>query len=170
MEKGTLYWITGLSGAGKTTIGTLLYHYIKAKKNNVVMLDGDILRELYQNKDYSPEGREKISYMNGRLFKLLTDQGIDVIACVIGMKHAYRQWNRDHIEKYVEVYLDVPIEVLIRRDSKGLYGKALRKEIDNVYGIDLPYEEPENPEIRIVNDSTNTPEEVCDKIIRTLNI
>ena len=170
MQKGQLYWITGLSGAGKTTISTLLYNYLKQKQDNIFLIDGDKIREVYQNTDYSEEGREKISYTNMRLCKMLTDQGIDVIIAVIGMRDAYREWNRANIENYYEIYLEVPMEELIRRDSKGLYSKALRKEIKNVYGIDMPYEEPKHPDVHIINDSSRTPEEVCQMIIDQLNL
>lgn len=170
MEKGTLYWVTGLSGAGKTTISTLLYRYILSKKRNIVFLDGDAIRAVYNNKDYSDEGRERVSYMNMRLFKLLTEQGIDVIAAVIGMKNEYRKWNREHIDNYKEIYLKVPIEVLIKRDSKKLYSRALNHEISNVYGIDLPYEEPIAPDIIAENDGKNSPEEVCTQIVEQLGI
>lgn len=170
MQKGRLFWVTGLSGAGKTTIGTLLYQYLKSKENNIVFIDGDKIREVYQNNDYSEEGREKISYINMRLCKLLTDQGVDVIIAVIGMRDAYREWNRKYIENYFEIYLEVPIEILIARDSKELYSKALRHEITNVYGIDMPYEEPKSPDIVIHNDSTKTPKEVCQIIIDRLNL
>ena len=114
---GCLYWITGLSGAGKTTISTLLYNYLKKKQDNIFLIDGDKIREVYQNTDYTEEGREKISYMNMRLCKMLTDQGIDVIIAVIGMRDAYREWNRKHIEQYCEIYLEVPMEELIRREA-----------------------------------------------------
>lgn len=170
MEKGRLFWVTGLSGAGKTTISTLLYKYMKGNEDNIVLIDGDKIREVYQNTDYSQEGREKISYMNMRLCKLLTEQGIDVIIAVIGMKDAYREWNRQNIDNYYEIYLEVPMEVLIARDSKGLYRKALRHEITNVYGIDMPYEEPKCPDIKICNDSSKSPEEVCQIIIDSFNL
>ena len=161
-KKGRLYWITGLSGAGKTTISTLLYNHLKKKQ--------DKIREVYQNTDYTEEGREKISYMNMRLCKMLTDQGIDVIIAVIGMRDAYREWNRKNIEHYSEIYLDVPMEELIRRDSKQIYSRALRKELRNVYGIDIPYEAPKTPDIHIINDSSSSPEEVCRIIIEQLNL
>jgi adenylylsulfate kinase-like enzyme len=164
MAKGKLYWITGLSGAGKTTISRLLYDYLRTRQDNIVLIDGDQIREVYQNRDYSESGREKISYINMRLCKMLTDQGIDVIIAVIGMKNAYRQWNRENIENYYEIYLKVPMDELIRRDSKGLYRKALRGEIKNVYGIDLEYEEPQNPDIVIENDSRITPVEAFEII------
>lgn len=168
MQKGRLIWVTGLSGAGKTTISTLLYKYLKEKENNIVFIDGDVIRQVYQNTDYSEEGREKISYTNMRLCKMLTEQGIDVIIAVIGMREAYRKWNRENIDNYYEIYLEVPMEILIARDSKGIYSKALRKEITNVYGIDMPYEAPECPDIKVINDASNTPEEVCQLIIDTL--
>lgn len=167
---GKLYWITGLSGAGKTTISGLLYNYLKKKQSNIILIDGDKIREVYQNTDYTEEGRVKISYTNMRLCKMLTDQGIDVIIAVIGMRDEYREWNRNNIENYYEIYLEVPIEELIRRDSKGLYSKALRGEIKNVYGIDMKYEEPKNPDVHILNDSSKTPEEVCSYIIKLLDL
>lgn len=73
MKKGRLFWITGLSCAGKTTVGKLIYQYLCTKENNVVFIDGDMLREVYQNTDYSEEGRKKIAYTNMRLCKMLTD-------------------------------------------------------------------------------------------------
>ena len=78
MEKGTFYWISGLSGAGKTTIGTMFYNYLKEKKDNVVLIDGDVLREITGDQDFSEEGRDNRVMRNARLFQLLTDQGIDV--------------------------------------------------------------------------------------------
>lgn len=165
MKKGRLFWITGLSGAGKSTISELLYAYLKKQESNVVFLDGDIVREVFQNKDYTPEGREKITYTYMRLCKMLTDQGIDVVAAFIAMQEEYRKWNRQNIENYYEVYLQVPMEELIRRDSKGLYKKALNHEIENVYGIDMAYEEPQHPDVRIVNDLSKTPQEILDLLI-----
>lgn len=170
MNKGRLFWITGLSGSGKTTISTLLYNYLKTKQKNIVFIDGDEIRKVYQNTDYSDAGREKISYMNMRLCKMLTNQGIDVIIAVIGMKNIYREWNRKNIENYWEIYLKVPIEILIARDSKKIYSRALRNEIVNVYGIDMPYEEPQNPDIIINNNFFLSPEKICETIIQTLKI
>lgn len=170
MKKGRLFWITGLSCAGKTTIGKLLYQYLRKKENNIVFIDGDAIREVYQNTDYSERGREKVSYMNLRLCKLLTDQGIDVIIAVIGMRDAYREWNRKNIENYFEIYLSVPMGILFQRDKKGLYKKALSHEITNVYGVDIPYEEPKLPDVKICNDSSKTAEEVCNMIIKELNL
>lgn len=170
MKKGRLFWITGLSGAGKTTVSKLLYNYLREKQKNVVILDGDIVREVYQDEDYTREGRKRISYIYVRLCKMLTDQGIDVVGAFIAMQDEYREWNRKHIENYYEIYLQVPIEELIARDSKGLYKRALNHEISDVYGIDMPYEEPKHPDVKIVNDFSYTPEEVLDIIVKKLNL
>lgn len=169
-KSGRLYWITGLSGAGKTTISTLLYNHLKKKQDNIFLIDGDKIREVYQNTDYTEEGRKKIAYMNMRLCKMLTDQGIDVIIAIIGMRDIYREWNRKNIKHYCEIYLEVPMEELIHRDSKQIYSRALRKELKNVYGIDIPYEEPKTPDIHIVNDSSNSPEDICRMIIEQLSL
>ena len=170
MKKGRLFWITGLSGAGKTTIGTLIYTYLKKKESNVVFIDGDMIREVYKNTDYSEDGRRKISYTNMRLCKMLTDQGIDVIIAVIGLRSEYWKWNRENIENYYEIYLKVPMEVLIARDNKKLYRRALNHEISNVYGVDMPFEEPSEPTVVVINDSSLSPGEVSEYIINELGI
>lgn len=168
--KGTLYWVTGLSGAGKTTIGTLLYKYIKSKEDNVVLMDGDQLRIIRDSQDYSLEGRKKLTFLDSLLFKELTDQGIDVVCCVISMFDDCRKWNRENIEKYKEIYLKVPIEELIRRDQKKLYSRALKKEIKNVMGIDQKYEEPKMPDLVINNDGSFSKEEVVNMIIEEFGL
>ena len=124
MDKGTLYWITGLSGAGKTTIGNRVYYKMKSRNDNTIILDGDILKKI-AGKDlgYRREERLERAYRYSALCKLLTDQGINVIICTIAMFDEVREWNRRNIENYVEVFLDVDLEVLKARDKKGLYSK-----------------------------------------------
>ena len=168
--KGTLYWITGLSGAGKTTSGKLLYEHLKRRKDNVVLMDGDTLRVIRDSQDYSLEGRKRLTYLDSLLFKELTDQGIDVVACVISMFDDCRQWNKQNIENYKEIYLHVPIEELIRRDQKKLYSRAIKKEIRNVMGIDLEFEAPKCADIVIENYGENNPYETLKIIIKELNL
>lgn len=170
MESGNLYWITGLSGAGKTTIGIRLYQYLRQKKNNILFLDGDMLRKVYQSKAYSEKGRRSLAFQNARLCKMLTDQGIDVIICLIAMYEDCRKWNRENIENYHEIYLRVDLGELIRRDQKQLYSRALRNEITNVVGINMPFEEPQSPDLIIDNNGQNTPEEVVEMIIRFFQV
>ena len=91
--KGTVYWITGLAGSGKTTIGKLLYDSIKFNKDNVILLDGDKLRELYESQDYSYDGRKKLAIKYAKLCKMISEQGIDVICCTISMFDECIIWN-----------------------------------------------------------------------------
>ncbi len=167
---GTTFWITGLSGAGKTTIGTLLYKHIMSRKNNIVFLDGDVLREVYQDDDYSMEGRKRLAFRNGRLCKMLNSQGIDVVICVIAMYDDCREWNRCNIPLYREIYLKVGMDELIRRDQKGLYSRALNNEITNVMGVDVDYEEPKAPDLVVDNSGVYSPDRVLQIIIDALGI
>lgn len=170
MKKGTVYWITGLSGAGKTTIGTELLNYIKEKKNNVVILDGDALREVYRNSDYTLEGRKEIAFRTARLCRMLSDQGIDVVCCIIAMFDDVRRWNRENIYKYKEMYIKVEMEVLIERDQKQLYSRAIKKEINNVMGIDLEFEEPITPDIIINNNGDKNPKKLVKEIVELMKV
>lgn len=105
MEKGILYWITGLSGSGKTTIGSSLYYELKKRYSNLVILDGDILKKLTGDSlGYSKEDRLKRAGIYSNFCKILTDQGISVIICTVAMYDSVRQWNRNHIERYVEIF------------------------------------------------------------------
>ena len=159
---GTVYWITGLSGAGKTTVGELLYEKIHMKKDNVVLLDGDELRKIFRCYDYSDEGRKKLAFKYSELCFFLSNQGIDVIICTISMYDDVRKWNRENIRKYKEIYLKVPIEVLIKRNQKGLY---IMESKENVVGLNSIFEEPKNPDIILVNDGTNSPKYIIKKIL-----
>lgn len=165
---GITFWITGLSGAGKSTFGRLLYMLYSKKIHNIVLLDGDELRMVIKNVDYSPEGRKDVAFQYARLCKLLTDQGIHVIICTISMYNEVRNWNRANIVNYCEIYIKVPMEQLILRDQKGLYSKAILKEVTNVMGVDVPFEEPQNPDILIYNDGQEDVETVFSELVNRL--
>ena len=169
--KPTVYWITGLSGAGKSTIGSLFYSHLKQKNENVILLDGDSLREVFSNNQkYSLKDREQLSMQYSRLSKLLVSQGFDVVISTISMFHDTRAWNRKNILNYVEVYIEVPVNILIERDQKKLYSRALRGEINNVMDIDIEVQAPTSPDVVLVNDGSHTPEEVAWELIDKLNL
>lgn len=152
MKKGTVYWITGLSGAGKTTIGSALYTEIKKEKDSIVLLDGDVLRETFGNDlGYTKEDRFQCAMRYGRICRMLSEQDIDVICCTISMFNKVRNWNREHIENYVEIYLRVPIEILKQRDQKQLYSGIQNGTSMDVVGMDLELELPERSELIIDN-------------------
>lgn len=169
MTEGTVYWITGLAGAGKTTVARLLFEYLRRQKPNVVLLDGDTLREVYGDElGHALEDRRKIALRNSRLCRLLAEQGMDVVCATISMFHECRRWNRECIQSYREIYLKVPMEVLARRDQKGLYSQLRDGGGQNVIGGDLAAEEPELPDLIIVNDDSISPEEALNQIVDKL--
>lgn len=166
MEKGTVYFFTGLAGAGKTTLGSLFYRHIKQRKSNAVLIDGDQLRRLsvFTVSNYTTEERRHGSIFNFELAHLLADQGIDVVLCSISMYDDVRAWAREHIENYVEIYIKVTWDTLYRRDQKGLYSSGSK----NVVGVDLPCEEPKTPDFVIQNDGQETPEAIVARLEEAL--
>ncbi len=169
MESGTVLWITGLAGAGKTTIGKRLYELMKQNNRNVVFLDGDLLREVLGNSDnYTLSEREKLAFIYSRLCKMLSDQGLDVICCTISMFPSVWDWNRKNIKSYKKVYLKTSLDILKKRDQKGLYSKAESGTCHNVLGVDVDYTEPISPDIVIVNDGDETSENIAQKIYNKL--
>ena len=165
-KKGTVYWITGLSGAGKTTIGTALYKRLSIDMDNLVILDGDAIRKAFDyDIGYTREDRHKGAKRNSQLSKLLSEQGINVICCTIGMFHDVREWNRENIENYVEIFLRVPLDVLQKRDQKGLYSGYEAGSVIDVVGVDLELEFPRNPDIIIDNTGEYSVESIVDRIM-----
>lgn len=159
---GTVFWITGLSGAGKTIVGKIVYERIKQVKDNVVFLDGDELRKtIAADLGYTQEERHESARRNTRLCKLLADQGIDVICCTICMFEDIRQWSRDNNENYLEVYLKVPMDVLKKRNQKNLYEDSQ----DELVGLGIEMEEPQHPELVFINDGNTAPEEIAGMIL-----
>lgn len=161
---GTLYFFTGLSGAGKTTVGGLFYRRLKARKNDVVLLDGDQTRPVLKDYGYSTEARIVGAKQFFQLCLLLTSQGIDVVGCSISMYREIRAWNRAHFPHYREIYLKVSPETLYRRDQKGLYSGNVKE----VVGVDLPWDEPEHSTVVIENDGHETPETIVERLEREL--
>jgi cytidine diphosphoramidate kinase len=149
-------WIIGLSGAGKTTLATEVYSQVRNTLSNVVLVDGDMIREVFGNDlGYTIEDRRCNADRISRLCKLLDDQGINVICAILSIFTESRSWNRENISNYYEVFIDVPVEELIKRDPKGIYKKFFSGEITNVPGLDIDFPRPENADLIIDNTNTN---------------
>ena len=159
-KKGTVYFFTGLAGAGKTTIGGLFYQRLRERKTNVFLADGDQVRSIFGRSGYSTEARKDAARRGFRLWRELAEQGIDVVVCSIAMYDEIRAWNRENIENYREVYIKVTRETLYRRDQKGLYSSG-RKD---VVGVDLPFDEPQTADVIVENDGAESPEIIVTKL------
>jgi len=168
-QKAQVYWITGLSGAGKTTIARFLQNYFLNKNDSTIHLDGDILRKILGgNFGYSNEERFQLAMTYSRLCEEISSQGINVICSTISMFDKCREWNRLNIENYIEIYIRVPKNILIKRDQKKLYSSTIKRKIKNVMGLDIPFEEPKKPDIIIDNDDSFEMREICNKLIREI--
>lgn len=153
-EPPKVYWLTGLSGAGKTTIGHLWYEKLKESGEAVVFLDGDELRQVFgDDLGFTEADRRKSAMRNARLCALLAKQGITVVCCTISMFDSVRTWNRENIPGYFEVYVKASMETLCSRDQKGLYSREGR----DVAGVHFQVEEPKRPDLILENDGQKTP-------------
>lgn len=159
-------WITGLSASGKTTLASSLTNSLKDQAIPTVMLDGDVLRECLDVKQLnSREDRRKLAYTYSRLARMLSEQGITVVVATIALFKEIHTWNRENIDGYFEVFLDVPIEELKRRDPKGLYKRYFDGQIKDVAGLDIQVDFPSHPNVLISFTSEQTPEMVLKKVL-----
>jgi ATP sulfurylase/adenylyl-sulfate kinase len=168
MPQGFTVWLTGLSGAGKSTIAQLLEERLRSAGRNVEVLDGDVVRtHLSKGLGFSREDRDTNILRIAFVASLLTRNGAAVITAAISPYSDTRRHAREQIGDFVEVYVNCSLEELTRRDVKGLYAKALRGEIANFTGVSDPYESPENPEV-VVDTEHETVEESVEKILAYL--
>jgi adenylyl-sulfate kinase len=170
MSEGFTVWLTGLPGSGKTTIAHILAEHLKKIiPRPIEVLDGDILRKtLSQDLEFSKEDRD--THIR-RVYNLCYEQNLTgkvSIASVISPYRLIREEARKKIKNFVEVYLWCPLEVLIQRDVKGFYKKAIAGEIKNFTGISDPYEEPLAPEVRL-DTSQQAPDESAGEILDKLS-
>lgn len=144
----TVIWITGLSGAGKSTFAHEVVGKLREQCKSVVSLDGDELREVFgavaANADnHGREGRLTLAMQYARLCRVIAAQGMTVVIATISLFREVHTWNRANLPGYFEVYLRVPFEELRRRDPKGIYRRYDAGELTHVAGLDLPIDEPE---------------------------
>src|SRR5258708_39677192 len=168
MTSGCTIWLTGLSGAGKSTIAQLLEKRLKEHGMKVEVLDGHVVRtHLSKGIGFSREDRDTNIKRIAFVCSLLTRNGVISISAAISPYREVREWARREIGNFIEVYVDCPIEVCRQRDVKGLYKLADEGKIKNFTGVDDPYEEPEHPELVIETDKETVGESV-DRIFSKL--
>lgn len=152
--KGFVLWLTGLPAAGKTTLARSVAEALRARGlTRLEVLDGDIIRtNLSQGLGFSKADRETNILRIGFVCRLLARNDVIVIVAAIAPYRELRERVRKEIGRYVEVYVKCPLEVLIQRDPKGLYRRALAGSLSEFTGVSAPYEEPVQPEITVETD------------------
>lgn len=144
---GRVIWITGLSGAGKTRLANQLNLLLRNSGEHAVLLDGDVLREVFgavaaNPQNHGREGRMVLAMQYAHLCRVIAAQGLTVVIATISLFREVHVWNRANLPGYFEVYLKVPVEELRRRDPKGIYRRFDAGELNHVAGLDLPIDEP----------------------------
>jgi len=161
-------WFIGKSASGKTYIGKKLYQKLKLKFKNLVFLDGDSLREiLSKDLGYSKNDRFTSEERRSRLSKMLSDQNIHVIVSGISNEPKIREWNRNNIDNYFEIYLETTKTTLYSRDPKGIYKDFIKGELKNVVGEDIKFNVPISPWIKIDNNKQSS-EDIINIIMKKL--
>jgi adenylyl-sulfate kinase len=148
-------WLTGLSGAGKTTIAAALDQALRADGRGVCVLDGDVLRRgLCSDLGFSPDDRQENIRRVGEVARLFAEAGL---ICIVAMISPYQR-ERDRARaavppgRFIEVYINAPLAVCEQRDPKGLYARARAGELKDFTGVSAPYEPPLQPEIELPTD------------------
>ena len=163
-HRGLVIWLTGLSGAGKTTIATELERQLFHAGKHTYLLDGDILRRgLCSDLSFTADARQENIRRAGEVTALIADAGVIVIAAFISPFRADRERVRQCLPpgRFIEVFVNAPLAVCEQRDVKGLYAKARANQIKEFTGISAPYEAPEKPEIELRTDQMTASQAVA---------
>lgn len=158
-------WITGLSASGKTTLSKAFEKKYKSHIPNMVLLDGDVIRQLYGNDlGYAESDREIQIKRIQSIASFLEQQDIVVVVAALYANESLLVQNRSLFNKYFEVYLKADIDILQTREIKALYKQALEKKILNVVGVDIPYFEPVKPDLLFNVSEGMAPDAMADRL------
>ena len=169
-QKPAILWFTGLSGAGKSTVASLVEQRLHARGHHTMVLDGDNVRHgLNRDLGFTEADRVENIRRVGEVAKLMVESGLVVLCSFISPYRAERDMVRGLVDpgEFIEVFVDTPISDCIERDPKGLYAKARAGQLKNFTGVDAPYEAPENPEIHL-HTLGRTPEQLTEEVLQAL--
>lgn len=160
-----IFWITGLSGAGKSTVAALLAEQIRISGQPCMLLDGDGLRELWPGKGgFTRPERLELGLGYARLCAMISRNGIPVVIATIALYREVHAWLAEHAPQTRLIWLDVPLDELRRRDPKGIYARYDAGETSYVAGLDLAVDWPERPWLHIEWNRELTPQTTLERI------
>jgi len=161
-------WITGLPASGKSTIAAKLIAQLNAQGVDAALLESDELRKMFTPRPrYDPEERDMFYSQMVYVGVLLTHHGVPVVFDATANRRLYREWARQQIPKFVEVYVECPLATCMARDPKGIYRRAREGGAETVPGLQAAYEAPEKPEI-ILHGDRDAPEDAARSVIAKL--
>lgn len=169
MASGSVVWVTGLSSSGKTTLCNGIWKLVKSRLPELVLLDGDMIREAFGNDlGYNEEDRIVQVKRTQNLAKMLSRQGLVVVVAMLYSNSALLNWNRCNIEDYFEVYLKASMATVRSRDAKCLYAKAEAGKIGDVVGMDIAWHAPEAPDLVITTNNLTNPDELARQVVAAI--
>ena len=161
---GICFYIIGLSGSGKSTIGKLIKRDVEKKYGKTILIHGDEIRGIYNLKGYNKDYRLNLGKSNSDLCKLITKQGINIIFTTVGLIHKLQRYNRSNIKNYKEIYIKAEIKTLLRKKKKIFY----KRKTKLVWGVDLKPEFPKKPDIIINNNFKKSVKNLSQELIKQL--
>ena len=165
-NKGILFWITGLSGSGKTTIAEKIKKRISNKFGPTLTISGDDLRQLLNFKSFSKKDRLSYALSYGKFCKYITDKNINIIFSTVSLFNKVQKWNKSNINNYIEIYIETDINEVINKKKKFFY----RGNYKNIVGKNLKAEFPKKPNILIKNDFTKPLNKLSKELIKKILI
>ncbi|MBX3456234.1 adenylyl-sulfate kinase [Ferrovibrio sp.] len=166
MKQGSVVWLTGISGAGKTTIAEAIHAQAKPYLPELVLIDGDVIRDLFgAGLGFHEAARHEQIGRIQRLARMLAEQGLVVLVAALYAHPDLLAWNRANLPGYVEVYVNTPLPLVQSRDVKGLYAKAAAGAMPNVVGLDIPWHAPAAPDLVIDGNAGETPQQSAARVI-----
>jgi len=161
---GICFWITGLAGSGKSSIGKLIQKDIEKKYGKTLLIHGDDIRNIFNLKGYKKNYRLKIGKSYSDFCKLTTKQGINIIFTTIGLIHELQEYNRSNVKNFIEIYIKSNMTTLLKRKQKIFY----IHKTSLVYGVDVKPEYPKNPDIIINNNFKKSSKQHSSIILKKL--
>jgi cytidine diphosphoramidate kinase len=163
-------WLVGMYASGKSDLANEIKQILEKEKHNVIVLNGGEIRQILGGDlSHSIEDRKINAERVSRVCKFLSDQGSIVICAMLSIFEETRQWNRDNIQNYFEVYLDVSIKVLLSRDKKNMYRKSLNGDIKNMVGVDIEFIPPKRPDLTLDNNKNRKNLiELAEKVVKNI--
>lgn len=165
MNKGILFWVTGLSGSGKSSIAKKIWPTIKRKFGPTILVNGDDMRSIFELNKYDKKSRLSNAINFSKFSEFITSQGVNVIFANIGMFHKARERNRYKIKNYIEIYIQAKLNKIIKKGKKKIY----KKNATNIVGKDIVPELPISPDIKVINNFKKNINQLSNEVVKKID-